>query len=183
MLGRRAFISAALALLIPYRVALAEIFGGNGNEWDRDTVSVEIYADPRFVPLITARYAAIEGSHPQMPHFVMKPKTPKPCSKVKVSELNNGVIAWCSIPEEGGGTTLCEVANGEIRKCKVQVSDSDLASPGYAENTVCHEMMHSITNVNDCYGCAANSCVHGYLQMPGPYDFQLITKVYNGKRH
>ena len=43
-----------------------------------------------------------------------------------------------------------------------------------ADNTVCHEMMHAYTGVEDNYDSDANSCVFGDLLSPGTTDVRLM---------
>jgi hypothetical protein len=48
-----------------------------------------------------------------------------------------------------------------------------------ADNTVCHEMMHAYTFVDDAYGMdLSGSCVWGDLLSPGPTDIRLMRDAY-----
>jgi hypothetical protein len=47
--------------------------------------------------------------------------------------------------------------------------------------TVCHELMHALALVGDCYGCNPDSCVHGTLSFPGGADIEMLRVRYRKK--
>ena len=54
-------------------------------------------------------------------------------------------------------------------------------SPEGRRQVVCHEMMHAMAQVGDCYDCNPLSCIYGQLTYPGPADIQMLWDRYRKK--
>jgi hypothetical protein len=65
----------------------------------------------------------------------------------------------------------------------VMLSDSPLLNDFGKRAVACHEFMHALTSIKDCYGCRVDSCVHGWRETPGAFDVKRLRKVWgNDKR-
>jgi hypothetical protein len=85
---------------------------------------------------------------------------------------------------------VCLVAADSIAPAvgRVYVADKGAAhivvSDAYRPTSVllCHELMHVLTGVGDNYGALPDqSCVHGSLPYPGPFDVDLLGQRYARK--
>jgi hypothetical protein len=70
------------------------------------------------------------------------------------------------------------LARGTRGNGNVVLTDVADAPPGLRQAIVCHEMMHALTGIRDCYGCRPDSCVHGWRSTPGPFDVKKLARVF-----
>jgi hypothetical protein len=64
---------------------------------------------------------------------------------------------------------------------KILVTDTIPLDPRRQRIVACHEFMHILTGIKDCYGCREDSCVHGWRETPGPFDIWKLKTVWGGK--
>ena len=108
---------------------------------------------------------------------------------MRKQRFRKATITICSQPDgDGRGTTVYRVDHGTFAKKRVKINlvgdpGHDNLAPTH-QNTVCHEMLHALSGVNDGWS-RDGSCVRGTLDAPGPWDVAFLEQAYQrhgGKR-
>ena len=172
---RRLLVLLAVLLLLPGTVQA-------DGAWRGKRVVVNDYTSPAYKPAVADMVRAFNTMLPKhAPRLVYRPQPERPCSALDRAK-QRGTIAVCL---SGGSWDLTNsnVKRGELQWAMIILIGDD--SPAERPNTICHEMMHAVTDVPDNYldPHAATSCVQGTLPYPGSWDAAYARKVYKQARH
>ena len=156
--------------------------GGRGVAWTSRTVTVRIYTTVNWHPLIERSIADFNAIMPRRgPRLVMKVQGERSCAWVKRQTFRKPTITMCSQPDgNGAGWAVYRVDHGTLAGQRVWITL--VGDPGHDryqghQNTVCHELMHAVSGVNDGWG-EPRSCVRGDLDAPGAWDVAYLERVY-----
>ncbi len=65
---------------------------------------------------------------------------------------------------------------------EIIITNQSPIDPDLQEALACHELMHALTGIRDCYGCRPDSCVHGWRRTPGTFDIAYLKKTFGKKK-
>lgn len=67
-------------------------------------------------------------------------------------------------------------------EAEIILTDQSPITRELQEAITCHEFMHAISGIRDCYGCQIDSCVHGWRRSPGSFDVKYLKKTFGKRR-
>lgn len=172
----RAALLLLVLLLIPGEVM------AKGNAWHRKTVAVNDYTSPAYQPYVAEMVAAFNAMLPKRaPKLIYRAHSERPCAQLARAN-EEGAIMVCLSGGEWDYTTA-HAKDGEIAWAKVVLIGDDPPEGRHA--TICHELMHAVTDVDDNYldPHLETSCVQGATTFPGSWDKAYARKIYKKARH
>lgn len=144
-------------------------------------------------PLVQSLVAQFNATLPKSaPRLRYRAQPERVCSAIRPHTHKRGIVI-CPIDGEepwfGQTTPMYDfsVRPLAIKRMRIAVTDIRLADfpPEVWQQTLCHELMHAVTNIRDDLTAPqpAMSCVYGYLDHPGPFDAQYARRVYRQFAH
>ena len=106
----------------------------------------------------------------------LPPRSPTLPASSSVTRSGPGNSPMTRTPPRRGGAGLTRRIDDDTTRIVLNsfVPEGYYLSAEDADNTVCHEMMHAYTGVDDNYDSDVNSCVFGDLLSPGTTDIRLM---------
>lgn len=175
---RLLLLAALLIGLLP--APSAADASGPGVVWDANRVPVTDHLPAWWEPYVRQAVADWNAAMPpRAPEFVYRRGAEKTCNEVG-NKPPEGTIAVCLWRDaSASGQTWVAYKEHVALYAKVYVAPW---ADQWPEQTLCHELGHAFTWMNDDYGARPDtSCVQGWLLAPGDYDRDYAREVY--RRH
>lgn len=167
----RVVLILALLLMLP-----GEVMAKDGAAWHKKRVVVHDYTSAAYKPYVAEMVAAFNAMLPKRaPKLVYREQPERACNTL--DKKRPKVITICLSGGEWD-MTATDAKHGEITRATVILIGND--TPDQIHNTICHELMHAVTDAPDDYRDPhlTESCVQGMTPYPGAWDKAYARKVY-----
>jgi hypothetical protein len=150
--------------------------------WRERHVVVRDYTPAAWQPHVEATVRAFNDAMPEaVPRLVYARRPERRCRAVRE---RRGAVALCAddtaeLARWWGWAEYRVGRGGVIPSAKVSLWSG--MPPGNVADTLCHELMHALTNA-DHAPFREDSCVRGNLREPGAWDVAFATRVYRQHR-
>ena len=177
---RRPRLPARVLLVGLLLVVLSAIAPAVSAVWRVESVRVPDYTTPQWEGMVEGMVEEFTTMLPETaPRLVYRRKPERSCDDLP-RRVATGTIIVCSTANASfvGWTRMWGDGTG-IYRSHIVLNDAAFGTRRYATNTICHELMHAITGIDDNYDRRpATSCVWGDLAKPGRFDVAYAAKVY-----
>jgi hypothetical protein len=148
--------------------------------WAEKSVWVLGCSTPKWDGLVEGTVDEFNGMLPESaPRLVYRCMPQRACQDRRPHPVVGAIIV-CSVPAAPfAGMTGVRHDGTTIVETRVMRNDKLYTNTGDATNTVCHELMHTVTDIKDRYHRRPKmSCVWGSPPTPGRFDLAHARKVY-----